>query len=258
MSSNSASNRIYGEKIPDAAEFSAARAVWQRNMERSTPLRSMADDFLVEANKVHYTHLREWMGVPIVRLPEDIVVLQELVWQYRPTAIVETGVARGGGLILSASLQKNSGLKPSVLGIDLKIFDHTVHALASHPLAEGIEVLEANSVSQESVERVAGFLEGHERALLILDSDHSHDHVLSELESLARLFPTGSFVLVADTFIEFLPTDYVKNRPWARGNSPMTAVREFLQNEPRFALNDIWSRKAMLSEFTDGVLEKKF
>ena len=141
---------------------------------------------------------------------------------------IETGVARGGSMLLDASLMRLCGEEPAVLGIDIKIFEHTRAALDGHPAADGVRLLEADSTSPEAGEATADFLSGADRAVLILDSNHTHDHVLSELRLLAPLLPVGSLVLVADTLVEEFPAGYYANRPWDRGNNPATAVRAFL------------------------------
>jgi cephalosporin hydroxylase len=225
-------------------------------MAADSRIRQQAVDLQVAADTHHYTYQWEWLGVPVIRLPDDIVVLQELIWSFRPTSIVETGVARGGSMVLNASLQRLAGLTPHVLGIDISIFDHTRQALASHPAAGGVELLEADSTSPVAREVAASFLAGSERALLVLDSNHTHDHVLAELELLAPLLPVGSHVMVADTLVEEFPAGYYGNRPWDRGNNPLTAVQSFLAGHSEFVLDPAWARRGLLSEFRDGILRR--
>lgn len=247
---------LHSEEVPDAATFARQRSLWRKSMGSSEALRQLAVDLQIEADSFHLTYQWEWLGVPVIRLPDDIVVLQELIWEYRPTAIVETGVARGGSLILNASLQVLAGMKAKVLGIDISIFPHTRHDLERHPFFEGINLREDDSTSRGTQDAVRVFLEGHDRALLVLDSNHTHEHVLNELRMLAPLLPVGSYVLIADTLIEEFPKGHYVNRPWDRGNSPMTAGREFLAESPEFELDLDWSRRALVSEFRDGVLRK--
>ena len=247
---------LHSEEVPDSAAFAVQRAVWRADIGADLSLRERAVDLQVAADAFHHTYQWEWLGVPVIRLPDDIVVLQQLVWSYRPTAIVETGVARGGSLILNSSLQVLAGLVPAVLGIDIRIFGHTRTDVETHPLATGVELLEADSTSPRTQGRVSAFLKGHDRALLILDSNHTHEHVLAELHSLAPLLPLGAYVLVADTLIEEFPQGHYRGRPWDRGNNPMTAVRQFLDETSNFEMDPDWSRRALVSEFRDGVLRK--
>jgi cephalosporin hydroxylase len=194
--------------------------------------------------------------VPIIRLPDDIVVLQEIFWSYRPERVVETGVARGGSMLLDASLMRLCGQEAAVLGIDHKIYPHTTETLRDHPLADGVELLEADSTSPEAIATATRFLGSADRAVLILDSNHTHDHVLAELRCLAPLLPEGGLILVADTLVEEFPEDHFEGRPWGRGDNPLTAVRAFLAESPAFTPAEEWHRRALVSEFRDGIIRR--
>lgn len=246
----------HGDRIPASDEFARQREVWRRDLGADAPLRRAAVDLQVAADAHRYTYTWTWLGVPVIRLPDDIVVLQELIWDYQPEAIVETGVARGGSVVLSASLQRLTGLSPRVLGIDIQILEHTREAIGSHPLRDGITLLESDSTVEAARDAAASLVQDLDRAMLILDSDHSHDHVLAELRTLAPLLPVGSYVLVADTLIEEFPADYFADRPWNRGNNPLTALRQFLAEDPRFEPATDWSRRGLLSEFRDGIARR--
>lgn len=256
MSESNNPQTLHDERVAGSEEFASERAKWRAQMGSDVRLRQQAVDLQVAADTHHHTYVWEWLGVPVIRLPDDIVVLQELVWEYRPERIVETGVAHGGSMILNASLQILAGLEPHVLGIDISIFPHTRSDLEGHPLFRGIKLLEADSTSAGARSRVEAFLEGAERAMLVLDSNHTHHHVLSELEVLAPLLPVGSYILVADTLIEEFPVGHYQNRPWDRGNNPMTAARRFVMEHADFELDTDWSRRALLTEFRDGVLRR--
>ena len=246
----------HADVVPDAGDFSAQRGAWREGLGADQKLRQQAVDLQQSAEQHNYTYTWEWLGVPIIRLPDDIVVLQEVFWSYRPQRVVETGVARGGSMLLDSSLMRLCGEQPAVLGIDWKIFNHTHEALSGHPLADGVELLEADSSSPTAEAATRDFLADAERAVLVLDSNHTHDHVLAELRLLAPLLPVGGLVLVADTLVEEFPAGYYANRPWDRGNNPATAVREFLAERSDFVLADDWSRRALVTEFRDGILRK--
>ncbi len=246
----------HGETVPDADEFLGQRARWRRAMADDDGLRRSAIDLHVRAEEHRYTYTWDWLGIPVIKLPDDICVLQEIVWAHRPTRIVETGVARGGSMVLNASLQRLAGLEPSVLGIDIQILEHTRTALDSHPLASGVVLVEADSTSPHVRDRVQAFIGDATSVLLVLDSNHTHAHVYRELQSLAPLVPLGSLVLVADTLIEEFPEGHFDGRPWDRGDNPLTAVRQFLAEDSRFELHPTWSRRGLLSEFRDGVLRR--
>lgn len=244
----------HGDRVPTHREFVALRQKWREGLGHDQRLRESAVDLQVAAERHNYTYTWEWAGAPIIRLPDDIVLFQEIVWDYRPERIVETGVARGGSVILSASLMRLAGLEPSVLGIDIEIFPHTRELLDGHPLSEGITLLESDSTVPAAADEVRHFLGGCERALLVLDSNHTHEHVLAELRSLGTLLPGGAMILVADTLIEEFPAGHFANRPWDRGDNPFTATQQFLAERDDFEMADSWARRSLMSEFRDGVL----
>lgn len=244
----------HGSPVPGADAFAAERDGWRRELASDEGIRAEAVALQVSAERHRYTYQREWAGVPIIRLPDDIVVFQELVWEYKPQRIIETGIARGGSLLLDAAMQRMASLEPSVLGIDIAIFPHTHELMDGHALAAGVQMLESGSADETAVSAVREFLGDAERALLVLDSDHTHDHVLAELRALAPLLPVGSYVLVADTVVEEFPGGHYQNRSWDRGNNPLTAARAFLAERDDFVLDEDWSRRALVTEFRDGIL----
>jgi cephalosporin hydroxylase len=246
----------HGEAVPDAAAFRARRDAWRRALGADDEQRRSAIDLQVAAEAHRYTYTWDWLGVPVIKLPDDICILQELVWASRPGRIVETGVARGGSMLLNASLQRLAGIEPAVLGIDIQILEHTRTALAEHPMAVGIELVEDDSTTEAVRHRVAEFIRGSDSALLVLDSNHTHEHVYRELVQLAPALPVGSYVLVADTIIEEFPEGHFADRPWNRGNNPLSAVRQFLSENKDFELDLAWSRRGLLSELRDGILRR--
>jgi len=246
--------------IPDDDEFQGMRSDWRIGLSGDADLRSRAVDLQLQAEKHRYTYLRDWCGVPIIRLPDDIITLQEIVFVEQPAAIIEVGIARGGGLVLDASLMQLVGLVPRVLGIDIAIYPHTHTAIRNSPFSSWIEMWQGDSTSEKAAEVVAKFIgtsPSDSKIVLILDSNHTEAHVLSELESLSPLLPVGSLILVADTLIEEFPAGYFENRPWDVGNNPLTALNKFLERHPEaYKRESAWSRRALISEFRDGVIRR--
>lgn len=194
--------------------------------------------------KHKYSYHFSWLARPIIQYPQDIVALQELVWRVRPDLILETGIAHGGSLILSASMlalldycdavELRQTLNPTstkrhVLGIDIDIRSHNREAIEQHPLAHHIQMLEGSSISSSIIEKVYQITKNYQKILVILDSNHTHDHVLAELEAYAPLASQGSYCVVFDTVIEDLPAQQYPDRPWGVGNNPKTAVWEYLR-----------------------------
>lgn len=252
-------SNVYGTEIPRDDVFRTNRLNDQKAMGDDAGLRLSALELQSRAEMYSFGYQQEWCGVPIIRLPDDIVVFQEVVWHLRPRFIVETGVARGGSLILSASLMAITQIPPRVLGLDIQILEHAREALNNSPFAPYIESWEGDSVGDAAKARVETFInetEGIGPGLLVLDSDHSHAHVLGELRNHAHSLPIGSLVLVADTLIEEFPPGHYPDRPWDKGNNPLTAVKEFLSENADYRLSKKWSRRGLITEFRDGVLER--
>jgi cephalosporin hydroxylase len=191
-----------------------------------------------------YSYNFFWLGRPIIQYPQDMAALQEIIWDVRPDLIIETGIAHGGSLILSASMltlldycdaaQAGQTLDPDrcrrrVLGIDIDIRAHNRAAIEAHPMAHRIDMIQGSSIAAEIVAQVHEVAKSHERVLVILDSNHTHDHVLAELEAYAPLINRGSYCVVFDTVVEDLPDSMFTDRPWGKGDNPKTAVWEYLR-----------------------------
>ena len=250
---------IHGDEIPDGEAFESIRQSNIAAMGSDESLRAQALKLQSQADKYRYTYQQKWCGVPVVRLPDDIVVFQEIVTSLQPVFIVETGVARGGSLIMSASLMEMSGRMPFVLGIDIQILEHTHSAISECRWSDAITLIESDSASAVSVDALREFIFAAPDTgpgVLVLDSNHTHDHVLAELRALAPLMPVGSLVLVADTLIEEMGPEAFPDRPWGAGNNPLTALNQFLSEDTRFMRAERWSRRGLLSEFREGIIER--
>jgi cephalosporin hydroxylase len=228
--------------MSDAVErFYAERASRVAGYE---PLKQRLADVVIELIRNDYEYNFNWLGRPIIQMPQDIAAMQELIWGVRPDLIIETGIAHGGSLILSASMlalldycdaaQAGTTLNPlqprrRVLGIDIDIRAHNRAAIEAHPMAHGIDMIEGSSIEAGIVARVHAFASQYERVMICLDSNHTHDHVLAELEAYAPLTSVGSYCCVFDTVIEDLPAELSGDRPWGKGNNAKTAVWEYLR-----------------------------
>jgi cephalosporin hydroxylase len=197
----------------------------------------------------------DWLGLPIIQFPPDIVALQEICWKVKPAVIVETGVARGGSLAFYASMLHLLGSDGFVIGVDIDIRPHNRQAIESHPLAGRIKLVEGSSVDPEVVTEVASMVGDRAPVLVILDSLHTKDHVLAELDAYASLVGPGSYVVVQDTAIETVSEDVYPDRPWSHGNSPANAVDEFIDRPGcRFVVDDDRASKLVLTSAPRGYL----
>jgi len=229
----------------DSQQFLMERAQRVARNADNDELRSAGADFTVASLKARYSYNFDWMGRPIIQYPQDIVAMQEIIWTVKPDLVIETGIARGGSLVLYASLlalldycdavRSGDVLDPSfprrrVLGIDIDIRPHNRMAVESHPLANRIDMIQGSSIADDVLERVRIIASGRERVLVCLDSNHTHDHVLAELEAYAPLVTKGSFCIVFDTVIADVSEEIYGDRPWTRKSNPRTAVERYLSH----------------------------
>jgi cephalosporin hydroxylase len=253
------------------AAFEAERA---RNIEANA---SDADwlrisrEWLMHAFRTRYMYNFTSLGRPIIQTPADIVGMQELIWSVKPDLIIETGIAHGGSLILSASVlalldyadaaTQGRTLDPAkparkVLGIDIDIRAHNRAAIESHPLAGRIEMIQGSSIAPEIVAEAKRRAAGKSRVLVALDSNHTHEHVLAELNAYAPLVSVGSYCVVFDTVIEDLPPGSFPDRPWDKGDNAKTAVREYVRQNPAFEIDKSIDNKLLTSLAPDGYLKR--
>jgi cephalosporin hydroxylase len=225
-------------------------------------------DFLCNTAKYNYCYNFDWMSRPIIQYPQDIVAFQEIVWKVKPDLIIEMGVARGGSLIYSASLLSlldlceygETKLTPRddnprrVLGVDIDIRSHNLEALKVHPLYPRLELIEGSSIDRDVIKKVKEFAKKYNNILVCLDSNHTYDHVIEELNAYASLTSPGSYCIVFDTVIEDMPLKMHNNRDWGAGNSPKTAVKEFLSKNSEFTIDQNIQDKILITSAPDGYL----
>jgi cephalosporin hydroxylase len=221
-----------------------------------------SQDFFVAANSQKYSYHFEWLGRPIIQYPQDIVAMQELIWSTQPDLIIETGIAHGGSLIFSAAmLELNAACggcqDAEVLGVDIDIRAHNREAIEAHPMSKRISMIQGSSIASEIIEQVKAKAEGKKSVLICLDSNHTHEHVLAELEAYAPLVTPGSYCVVFDTIIEDLPDDMFPDRPWGVGDNPKTAVWEYLKDHPEFEIDQTIHNKLLITVAPDGYLKRQ-
>lgn len=226
-----------------------------RNNGNNPTLRKAADDFNVASNTAQYSYNFSWMGRPIIQYPQDMIIMQELIWEIRPDLIIETGIAHGGSLIYYASLLELLG-EGEVLGIDIDIRAHNRQEIERHPMFKRIRMIQGSSVSEETAAKVREAAAGKQRILVCLDSNHTHEHVLRELELYAPLVTKGSYIVVFDTIVEDLPDNYLPGRAWSRGDNPKTAVHAFLEKNSDFVIDGDIDNKLLISVAPGGYLKR--
>jgi cephalosporin hydroxylase len=235
-------------------EFNSERETDIKAMGADLELRKKSIEWMLHADKYKYTYNYSWMGRPIIKYPNDILILQEIIWKIKPDYIIETGIAHGGSVIFSASMLKLIG-HGEVIAVDIDIRKHNRDEIEKHPMSSLITMIEGSSVDAKIVDAIADKVKG-KKVLVCLDSLHTHDHVLKELQMYSGMVSMGSYIVCPDTFIEKFPEGYYKNRPWDVGNNPMTALKAFLKQNDQFVIDKEIDDKLMITEGFDGYLRR--
>lgn len=229
----------------------------------NTTLLSRSRDWLLYANTVRYSYHFSWLGRPIIQYPQDIVAMQEIIFSVQPDLIIETGIAHGGSLILYASLLELNAMcggpqAAHVLGVDIDIRAHNRSAIEAHPMYQRgrITMFEGSSIASDMVEKIKNFAKPYQRVMVLLDSNHTHEHVLAELEAYAPLTAVGSYCVVFDTVVEHMPEDAFIDRPWGKGNNPMTAIDAYLKKHSEFEIDTMMDAKLLISVAPRGYLRR--
>lgn len=222
---------------------------------------NLSKRWIVKSAEMRYSYNFSWLGRPIIQYPQDIVALQEIIWRVQPDLIIETGIAHGGSLIFSASMLELNvacgGPKDAeVLAVDIDIRPHNRNAIEAHPLAKRISMIQGSSVAPDTIEQVEARAMSKKRVLVCLDSNHTHAHVLAELNAYAPLTTVGSYCVVFDTVIEDMPDNMFSDRPWGKGNNPKTAVWEWIKTHPEFEIDKCIDQKLLITVAPDGFLKR--
>lgn len=221
---------------------------------KSEELRKASIEWMAKTADYKYTYHFSWMGRPIIQYPQDIVAMQELIWKVKPEIIIETGIAHGGSLVFYASMLELLG-EGEVIGIDLDIRTHNRREIENHTMYKRIKMLEGSSTDSRIIEMLGKYCEGKERILVVLDSNHTHEHVLEELRLYSPFVTKGSYLVVMDTGIEDMPESFYSDRPWGKGNNAKTAVYEFLKQSDRFVIDEEIHSKLLITVAPDGYLK---
>jgi cephalosporin hydroxylase len=235
-------------------QFELERAEAIKEMGNDKELRQKSLDWMLHADKYKYTYNYSWMGRPIIKYPNDILILQEMIWNLKPDYIVETGIAHGGSIIFSSSMLELLG-HGEVIAVDIDIRQHNREEIEKHPMAKRITMIEGSSVDPIIVNSIKEKVKG-KKVLVCLDSNHTHEHVLEELRMYADMVNVGSYIVCPDTFVEYFPKGYCDDRPWDVGNNPMTALIAFLKEDDRFIIDKDIDNKLMITEGFDGYLKR--
>jgi cephalosporin hydroxylase len=228
---------------------------------RDSALKAAARGFMMASLGPRYSYNFSWLGRPIIQYPQDMMAMQEIIWSVQPDLIIETGIAHGGSLIFSAAMQELNAacggpVDAEVIGIDIDIRPHNRKAIENHPMFKRISMIEGSSIAGDVIGQVREKALGKAAVLVCLDSMHTHDHVLAELEAYSPLVTGGSYCVVFDTIIEEMPAALSENRPWGHGDNPKSAVRSFLKDHDEFVIDAGVENKLLVTVAPGGFLKK--
>jgi cephalosporin hydroxylase len=252
-------------------EFKQVGLTEIREMASDSELKRLTEEWFQKVNSFKYSYHFDFLGRPIIQYPQDMIAIQELIWKVKPDLIIETGIAHGGSLIQSAAMLalidlseavvSNTLLDPKVsarrvVAVDIDIRAHNRKELEKHPLSSRLTLIEGSSVEASIVSRIEEIAKNHKNVMVFLDSNHTHEHVLSELKAYAHLVTVGSYCVVFDTVIENMPGIASMDRPWSPGNNPQTAVNDFLANNASFEIDKSIQEKLLITVAPNGYLRR--
>jgi cephalosporin hydroxylase len=252
-------------------DFDNEVATRLENAQSEKAMVDSAAKFVLHSTPPKYSYNFSWLGRPIIQYPQDMVAMQEIIWKVKPDLIIETGIAHGGSLILSASMLAQLDLeeaieagvetnpaisKRKVLAVDIDIRPHNRAAIEAHHMSSRIQMIQGSSIDLDIAKEVQDIASNYSKVLVFLDSDHTHDHVLSELELYAPLTSVGSYCVVFDTLIEDMPEDMYPDRDWGPGNNPKTAVWQYLKSHSEFKVDAALENKILISVAPNGYLKR--
>jgi len=243
------------KSMNEEEEFRFRNDLFIEKLNKDTKLKKISKEFYNKSAKHEYSYHFSWLGRPVIQYPQDLIALQEIIWLTKPDLIIETGIARGGSLIFSASILDMIG-KGEILGIDVDIRKHNREFIEKHKLFKRITMIEGSSTDKKIVRKVHQFAKGKKNILLLLDSLHTHKHVLKELNSYSDLITKNNYIIVYDTIIEDMPKNAFTDRPWNKKDNPKTAVREFLKKKNKFEIDKKIENKLLITSCPDGFLKK--
>jgi cephalosporin hydroxylase len=239
----------------EMAKFFSQVATNIEGLKADHDIQALSRIWVREISPHKYPYNFTWMGRPIIQFPQDIMAMQEIIWEVKPDLIIETGIAHGGSLILYASMLELIGGDGEILGIDVDIRQHNRVEIESHSMFKRITMIEGSSIDEKIAQQVYDFAKGKNTVLVLLDSNHTHDHVLKELQLYSPLVTKNSYLVVFDTLIEDMPDNFFQDRPWGKGNNPKTALWEFLKTNKRFEIDKNIEAKLLITVAPEGYLK---
>lgn len=241
-------------KIRTREEFSEHLKLSSDELSKDKKLSNDAVDLISRADQYNWIHQTSWLGEPILNIPQDLFALQEIIFETRPDFIIELGVAWGGSLLFYSSLMEILGGK-KIIGIDIYVPNDLKERISRiEKLSSRIEWIEGSTIDCKTIEKVESIVSDSKKIMVIIDSNHSHNHVSKELQLYERFVGKGNYMICCSTIIEKIPMQNHRPREWGPGNNPMTAVTKFLNISDKFIVDELREKKMLLSCHPRGYL----
>ncbi len=237
----------------DRKAFDKEKLDFAEKQARDEDLQRQALELNVAADKYNYGYQWNWLGMPVIQLPADIVAVQEILWETKPTIVIETGIAWGGSIVYYASILQLLG-EGRVIGVDRVLPEKNIREIMKYPFSDRIKLYHGSSTDPEMFEKIKSHIGPDDRVMVLLDSNHTHEHVLDELRLYAPLVSKGQFLVVSDTCVEQFPVQEHRPRPWGPGNNPQTALNQYMGESDRFEVDPYIDKKLLLTFTPHGYL----
>lgn len=241
----------------DRAEFEEHKRRQSIALGKDEAVFRQSVDFFSAVDRYDYPYLWNWMGVPIIQMPADIMATQEVIWATKPDVIIETGVARGGSVLFMASLLEMMGTGGKVIGVDIDIRAHNRDSIENHPMSKRVTLIEGGSVDVDTLARVRAEITAGARVMAVLDSDHSRAHVLEECRAYGAMVTPECYLVVADTLIGHMSAEQApkkRSKLWSMGDEPLAALNDYLSECDRFEVDEALNGKLVLASSPGGYL----
>lgn len=238
----------------DRASFEADKIKFAQAISNDASLKKNGIEFIQDSDKYDYLYQWSWLGLPVLQMPEDLLSIQEIIWKHKPSVIIETGIAWGGSIVFHASIMNMYNPHGKIIGIDTVLPQKNIDLINEYIFANMIHLVHGDSSSHSIFESVKKLIQPKDHVMVILDSNHTHAHVLQELCLWSQVVTQNQFLIVSDTFVEELTQKPRRERPWSKGNNPKTAVFSFLSKNKRFTSDNFYNQRAVLSQNGGGYL----
>ena len=240
------------KKIISLNQFKKKRDIWKKKIYINTTIKKLKKKLYIETDKLNFSYTHSWLGEPILQTPDDIITQQEIIYKTKPEIIIETGVCWGGSILFYDMLSKIIPIK-KIIGIDTFIPEQLKNRLKKR-CDNKLILIQEDSTSETLIEKLKKTLKNYKSFYIHLDSNHTHEHVLKELNLYSQFLKKDNYIIADDTIVNQIPNQSYRPRPWNKDANPMTAVNEFLKNNKNFKIDHELNYNHLISSSPGGYI----